>query len=121
MVMVSRQPRKQRKAVYTAALHTRRKFVSAHLAKELRTKLGTKRRSIAVRKGDRVKVLRGGFKGRSGKVTDVDLKKSWIFVEGCVRRKSGGRETMAPIRPSNVMIVEADFGDKCRKAVLERK
>ncbi|MBS1194889.1 MAG: ribosomal protein L24p/L26e, archaeal/eukaryotic, partial [Methanomicrobia archaeon] len=44
------QPRKQRKARYTAPLHIKGKFLSATLSKELREQY--KRRSLRVVKGD---------------------------------------------------------------------
>ncbi|MCD6381372.1 MAG: 50S ribosomal protein L24, partial [Candidatus Aenigmarchaeota archaeon] len=57
----SKEPRKQRKYRYNAPLHIRQKLVSAHLTKELRNELGI--RSLPVRKNDRVKIMRGKFKG----------------------------------------------------------
>ena len=51
------QSRKQRNYRHKAPLHIKQKFVSAHLSKELRQKCG--RRSLGVRKGDKVKVTTG--------------------------------------------------------------
>lgn len=53
----SKQPRKQRKARFNAALHLRHKFMSAPLSRELREKYN--RRSFPVRKDDTVRILRG--------------------------------------------------------------
>jgi len=114
------QPRKQRKARFTAPLHMRQKLMSVHLSKELKAKLGTKRRALPVRKGDRVRVMRGKHAGHSGKVSRVDLGSLKIFVEGIAKRKARGAEVPVALDPSNVMIVEADLGDKERKALLER-
>ena len=69
----SKKPRKQRKFLKLAPLHIRRKMIAAHLSKELREKY--KRRSIPVRKGDEVKIMRGEFKGMIGKIVKVDTKK----------------------------------------------
>lgn len=74
------------------------------MVKALRASL--KKRSLPVRKGDKVKVLRGKFKKKEGKVVSVDLKKSRVFVEGCVLKKQGGKEVLAAIHPSNLLIVE---------------
>ena len=74
------------------------------MSKELRAKL--KKRSLPVRKGDKVKVLRGKFKKKEGKIVSVDLKKTRVFVEGCVLKKQGGKEVLAPIHPSNLLLVE---------------
>ncbi len=116
--MVSKQPRKQRKALYEAPLHKRQKLVSAHLSKELREKF--KKRSLLVRKGDEVKVLRGEFKGRTGKVVEVDLKKLKVYVDGITRKKSTGEEVKVPLHPSNLMIINADMSDKKRVKIVER-
>jgi len=51
----SKQPRKQRKALFNAPLHLRRKVMSAMLSKELKEKLG--KNAIPVRKGDVVRAV----------------------------------------------------------------
>jgi len=114
----SKKPRKQRKALYTAPLHKRRKLLSAHLSKELREKY--KRRSLPIRKGDEVKVLRGEFKGKVGKVSKVDLKKLKVYVEGITRKRTVGTEVQVSIHPSNLMIINPDLSDKRRLLILER-
>ena len=68
------QPRKQRKYQYNAPAHIKGKFLAAHLSKELKEKYGT--RSIRVRVGDRVKVVRGTEKGKEGKVENADVEKT---------------------------------------------
>ena len=52
---MSKQPRKQRKALYNAPAHARGKHLSAALSKDLREKLGT--RSLPIRTGDKVRYL----------------------------------------------------------------
>ncbi len=103
-MMKSIKPRTQRKFRFTAPLHLRKHFVHVHLSKELREK--TKKRAVQIKKGDKVKVLRGKFKGKEGKVTKVDLSLAKIFVEGMTQKKMNGKEVFVPIEPSNVMIVE---------------
>ena len=98
------QPRKQRKSVYTAPLHARRKQLRAHLSKDLRKQL--KKRSALVRKGDKVRVLSGDFKGAGGSVTSVDYSRTRVFVEGIIARKQGGREKQVPIQASVLLITE---------------
>lgn len=100
--MDSKKPRKQRKFRYTAPLHTRRNFVNAHLSKELKTK--EKKRSMAVRTGDKVKIMRGQFKGKEGIVKEVDLKKSIVFIEGITRKKMNGQEAFVPFDSSKLLI-----------------
>lgn len=118
--MVSSQPRKQRKAVYDAPLHERQGMVCVHVSKELRAKLNTKKRSLAVRKGDTVKVMRGKNKGKNGKVSRVSLNDLKVFIEGIVVKKAKGEEQLIPVDASNLLLVEADMNDKERKQVLER-
>ncbi|MEM2174567.1 MAG: 50S ribosomal protein L24 [Candidatus Micrarchaeia archaeon] len=102
--MKLRRPRTQRKKRFSAPLHIRGKFVHSHLSKDLQKKI--KKRSIRVRKGDKVKIVRGDFRGKEGKVVNVSLKKCKIFVEGVTRKKARGQEVLVPIDPSNVIIVE---------------
>ncbi len=109
----STQRRKQRKYQYNAPLHIRQKFVNVHLSPELRKKHNT--RSIQVRKDDKVKVLRGTFKGKSGKVERVDLKKSKIFITGIEIIKKEGSKVAYGISPSNLMITEISTTDKKRR------
>ncbi len=117
---LSSQPRKVRKRmVYDVPLHKRSKWLVAPLSKELRGKLGVKR--VRVRKGDKVLILRGSFKGHEGRVIGVDVKRGRIFVEGAVLRRSDGTEVPYPIHPSKVQVVELDLSDPRRKEAIERK
>jgi len=115
----SKQPRKQHKYRYHAPLHLRQKMVSAHLAENLIKEY--KRRSMTARKGDEVLIMRGEFKGKSGKITDVNLKKLKIFVDVAKKKKVSGQEVQLPIDPSNVKITKLNLDDKKRKGILERK
>ena len=113
------QGRRQRKYRYTAPNHRRRKMVFVHLGKALRAKLGTARRSVQPRKGDRVEVLRGDHKGHIGKIFEVDLSTLKIYVEGANSRTAKGVEKLVPIDPSNLVINEGEFV-KDRLAALNR-
>lgn len=114
----SKQPRKQRKYLHNAPMHVKQKLVSAHLTAVLRSRF--ERRSMAVRKGDEVVVMRGSSHGFKGKVERVDLKNSRIYIEGLNVKKVDGTEVLKPIVPSNVMITEAKMDDKRRQMVVER-
>ena len=117
--MASAKPSKQRKALYNMPLHLRHKLLSAHLSGELREKLGT--RSLPVRVGDKVVVMRGSYKGRSGKVVEVDLKHLWVKIEGITRKKADGTEVLVKFRPWNLLIVDLNLDDPWRKKILERR
>jgi large subunit ribosomal protein L24 len=113
------QPRKQRKRLFQAPLHIRYKQFSAPLSPELRASHNV--RSIPVRVGDTVRIMRGDRKGFEGKVTGVDRQKYRIFVEGITREKVDGSTIPVPIHPSKVMITHLNLDDKWRKKILERK
>lgn len=115
----SHKPSKQRKYLYNAPLHHRAKIMSAPLSEELRNKYGI--RSLPVRKGDRVKVVRGDHKGIEGEVVAVDRKRYRIAIKGIVRKRAGGTEVPFPIHPSKVVITKLYLKDDARKSVLERK
>jgi large subunit ribosomal protein L24 len=115
----SKKPSKQRKAMFQAPLHIRRKFMTAPLSDELVEKYGVKR--LPVRKGDKVRIMRGEFTGVEGKVTRVDLRKIRIYVEGVTRQRMDGTPVFVPIHPSKVMIIELDLSDQKRKELIEKK
>jgi large subunit ribosomal protein L24 len=114
----STQPRKQRKYRQNAPLHVKRSFMSAHVVPALRERYG--KRSMVVRKGDEVMVMRGGLKGTKGLVEKVDTKHEKVFIEGVKTKKVDGSDVSRPIGPSNLMITKLELGDKRRQAVLER-
>ncbi|MEM3361857.1 MAG: 50S ribosomal protein L24 [Candidatus Anstonellaceae archaeon] len=100
----SKQPRKQRKAFFNAPLHIRKKFLKVRLAKELAQKVG--KRSLTIKKGDKVKIIKGKFKGKTGSVIEVDYKKLRLFVEGITIKNSRGVEKLFPLRPAAVRLIE---------------
>jgi len=114
----SKQPRKQRKFLYNAPLHVRRKILSAHLSKELRTKY--KRRGFPIRKDDEVEVMRGEHRKKRGKISKVDLKKYKVYVEGITIKRTDGTERQIAFHPSNLKIVNLNLQDKLRVKVLEK-
>ena len=64
--------------------------MSCHLNKDLKTKYEV--RSIPIRKGDTVKVLRGTYKGRDGKVITVYRKKWCVHIEKVTKEKTNGKK-----------------------------
>ena len=109
------QPRKQRKYRYEAPLHVKHKFLSANLSKELRTK--HKIRSLPVRVGDEVLVMRGSFAEKKGKIAKVNLKKSKITVDGITRKKIDGSKINVYLDPSKLQIISLKLDDKRRMGV----
>ncbi|MBI2559435.1 50S ribosomal protein L24 [Candidatus Woesearchaeota archaeon] len=115
----SRKPRKQRKYRLGAPLHIKQKLVHSHLSKELRKKYG--RRSVGLRKGDRVKVMRGKFRKHEGKVESINIGKTSVLVSGAEITKKDGNKKLLGLHPSNLMITEMNIDDKLRQKILERK
>lgn len=115
--IMSKKPSKQRKYFFNAPLHKRAKIMSVHLSKELREKY--KVRAVPIRKGDKVRVVRGDAKGMEGKVIRVDRKRYFVYIEGITREKQSGEAVHIPIHYSNLIITELDLGDKWRRRKLE--
>jgi len=114
----SKQPRKQRKYRYNAPLHIKQRFVRAHLSKELRKKYD--RRAVALRKGDTVKIVRGQFKGKTGKIDSVSLKDCRAYINDITLPKKDGTKSLFPLHPSNFIITELILEDKKRQRLLDR-
>lgn len=106
------QPRKQRKFRCNAPLHIKHKMLAAPLSKELRKKYGKK--AIAVRKGDTVKIMKGAFAGKQGKILIVDTKRMRVYIEGIQRTRKDGTKTNVPFYPSTLLITEIGSEDKRR-------
>jgi len=116
---VSSQPRKKRKAMYSAPLHHLQKLVSVHLGKELRKQL--KKRAIAIRKGDKILVLKGKFKKREGVVARVELKNSLVFVEGITSKNQRNKEFLAALKPSHLVALQLTERKGRQKAAVKAK
>ena len=112
----SSQPRKQRKYVANAPLHIKRKLLNVNLSKDLRKKYD--KRTITVRKGDTVKVMRGKFARKQGKVTEIKTKLGKIYIENLQTKKQDGSKVNVPFRASNIQIIELKLDDKKRSAKL---
>ncbi len=115
----SKKKRKQKKFVANAPLHIKHKLLSSHLSKSLRGKYN--RRSFPVRKGDTIKIMRGRFKGKKGKISEVQLKNLRVSVEGIQITKKDGTKINFFLRPSNLQIEEMNLDDKKRLNALNRK
>ncbi len=115
----SRQPRKQRKYRANAPLHIRRKLMSANLSKTLKQR--HEKKNFPLRKGDKVKIMKGEFKKKTGKIESVDLKRLRTTIEGLNRTKKDGTKIKVYFSPSNLQIQELNLEDKKRRIAIERK
>ncbi len=113
----SKQPRKQRKFLANAPLHLKRKQLSANLSKELRKKVG--KRNIILKKNDKVKIMRGKFKDKIGKVLQVLTKQGKVIIEGMQVNKRDGSKANVKLEPSNLQIIEME--DRNKKTTETKK
>ncbi|HWP78233.1 MAG TPA: 50S ribosomal protein L24 [Candidatus Nitrosotenuis sp.] len=107
------------RTIYAASLFTRSKQMCSHLSKELQQKYN--RRSIRVTKGDTVRVMRGEFKGVTGKITKVSTEKNGAAVEGIKKEKLKGGNLDVFIHTSNLLVTDINTEDKWRQNKLEGK
>jgi large subunit ribosomal protein L24 len=119
MMTTSTKARKQRKAQADAPLHKRKRMISAHLDSPLMSEYNV--RSLPVRKGDTVKILRGSedFKTSEAKVASVDLKHCKIIIENITIPKADGTQKQKPVDPSDVLLTKLDLSDPWRKSKLD--
>ena len=92
--------------------------MSVNLVSALRQRYG--KRSMVVRKGDKVVVSRGNLKGKTGTVERVVISNEKVYIEGLKVKKVDGSEVPKPFRASNLQITELKLDDKRRQAVIER-
>ena len=109
---MSKQPRKQRKALYNAPAHARGKHLSASVSKDLRDKIGKK--SLPLKTGDKVRILRGDFTDQEGEIVGVDYGNYKVTIENITLSKPDGTATLLPIDPSNLLIIDANLKDDRR-------
>lgn len=108
----SKQPRKQRKFLANAPSHIKHKLLGAPLDKPLRERL--KRKTIEVRKNDEVKVMRGKFTKKQGKIILVDIKNTRVQIDGITIAKKDGEKAPVWFHPSNLKIINLDDSDRRR-------
>jgi len=114
----SKQPRKQRKYLVNAPLHIKKRFMNVNLSKELRKKY--QKKSLPVKKKDVVRILRGNFKGKKGKVIKVLLKIRKVEIEGIQVKKQDGSKINIKLEPSNLQLIDLNLEDKKRNKILNK-
>jgi len=78
------------------------------------------RRNITPRKGDEVKVMRGKYKGKTGKVIKVSYSLGKVGIDSITRKRKNGKEVPILLQPSNLMITSLDESDKRRRVMLKK-
>jgi large subunit ribosomal protein L24 len=88
-------------------------------------KVRTGKPKMHVRRGDRVRVIRGNYAGQEGTILRVLPAENRVVVEGVNQRKRHTRPTQenpeggiitfeAPIHASNVMLIDPSTGEPSR-------
>ena len=119
MGSVSSKPGKVRKRQSACARHLMRRNLDANLAASLRSRYGT--RSIPVRTGDKVLLMRGDFAGHEDEVTEVDAEKGFFYVKDVTREKADGTKSFVPVNTSTVQITDLNLDDERRQKILQRR
>ena len=114
----SKAPRKQRRRIMNAHIHERKNLLKARLDQFLTEEYGL--RSLVIKKGDLVRIMRGQFRDTESKVTLVSYKKGVVYLDNTAITKADGKEAAVPVHPSNLMLVKLEMDDE-RKTLIERK
>ena len=107
------------KQIYRATNQVVNKQICATLSKDLRKKYS--RRNARIMVDDAVKVIRGEYKGITGKVSKISTEKNSIAIEGNKKEKLKGEKIDVYIHSTNVIITGLNTDDKWRLKILEKK
>jgi len=110
-------PRRQRKALYTAAPFQRRRRMTVPLSRELRGRFHA--RSLPLRKGDTVRVLSGSFVGREERVAKVDRRGYSVILDNVTLKTGEDKLKPLPIRTSHLVITRLNLSDPWRRRSLK--
>ena len=69
---------------------------------------------------DTVKVMRGEYKGLTGKVTKISTETSGVAIEGNKKEKLKGEKIDVYIHSTNMIITSLNTDDKWRLKILEK-
>jgi len=105
--------------IYQATFQIRSKQLGSSLSKDLQKKYGKKSTRAIV--GDTITILRGEFKGVSGKITKISTEKTSVTIEGVKKEKTKGDKFDVYIHTSNLVATALNSSDKWRIAKLEGK
>ena len=108
----STNPSKQRKYRDNAPHHVKGKLLSANINDNIREELGT--RSLTLRTGDKVEVMRGDEKGEKGIVKQINREETRVYVNDIEVERNDGSKQMKPLRPSNLQIQGLNLEEPAR-------
>jgi len=105
--------------IYQATFQTRSKQLGSALSKDLQKKYGKK--STRIIEGDSITILRGEFKGVTGKITKISTEKTSVTIDGVKKEKTKGDKFDVYIHTSNLVVTALNTSDKWRITKLEGK
>lgn len=76
---------------------------------------------MRITEGDTVRVMRGEFKGVTGKITKVSTENNGAAIEGIKKEKLKGGNVDVFIHTSNLLVTDLNTEDKWRQNKLEGK
>ncbi len=121
MKVNSKQPRRQRKALYRHKNHQRSKLLSARVANFLREEYGIKK--IPLRVGDSVKIVKGEFTEFEGEVIEITNNQRAKIKEATFD-KADGTQFHPAIHISKLVITKFSKEKKMdpwRASMIDRK
>jgi len=121
MKVNSKQPRRQRKALYRYKNHQRSKLLSARVADFLREEYGIKK--IPLRVGDSVKIVKGEFTEFEGEVIEI-TKNQRAKIKEATFDKTDGTQFHPAIHISKLVITKFSKEKKMdpwRASMIDRK
>ncbi|MFW9948879.1 MAG: 50S ribosomal protein L24 [Candidatus Thorarchaeota archaeon] len=121
MKVNSKQPRKQRKALYQRKNNQRSKLLSARVADFVREEYGIK--ALPIRVGDGVRITRGEFKDFEGEVIEI-TKNQRVKIKEATFDKADGTQFHPAIHVSKLVITKFSKEKKMdpwRASMIERK
>jgi large subunit ribosomal protein L24 len=71
-------------------------------------------RSLRVKTGDKVRIMRGAHKGKEGTVEEINMKTRKVFISKIDLAKKDGAKVRVPVDHSNIQLVEFNSDDKKR-------
>lgn len=121
MKVKSRQPRKQRKALFNYGNHQRSKLFTTRVADFVRDEYGIKK--LPIRVGDNVRITKGEYKDFEGEVLEV-TKNLRCKIKEAQFEKTDGTQFHPAIHISNLIITKFTKEKKMdpwRAKIIERK
>lgn len=121
MKVKSKQPRKQRKALYNYKNHQRSKLLSTRVADFVREEYGIK--NLPLRVGDEVRVVKGEFRDFEGEVIEI-TKNLRAKIKEATFDKADGTKFNPSIHISKLIITKLSKEKKLdpwRASIIERK